>query len=555
IDSIYIGTESGFILSYPWLGGFESAYDPRLREWYKSAVKNPAGVWTQPYIHVATKELIVTYAKAFYGKDNELRGVLEVDVTLAVLNERIINTRVGKKGYAFLIDDSGKIIVRPGLEVNDTRWDETYKTDCLLDTDNSELKEIILRMINGETGVSRCNFDEAEKFLAYAPIENTTWSMGVVMPREEMLKPMHEIQEKIISQIHESENYINRKRTTVLTTTIITALILSSLISVSAISISRKITRPILKLNEGANIVGGGNLDYKHDIRTGDEIEELSNTFNKMTEDLKIYISDLKQTTAEKERIESDLRIANEIQNSMLPSIFPPFPNRLEFDIYACMEPAKEVGGDFYDFFLVSEEHLCFVIGDVSGKGVPAALFMVIVKTLIKTEASRGIPPQYVLFNVNNILVPENSACMFATVFCGLLNLKTGELQFANAGHNPPIISRSGGATDFLETPAGFVLGTIADVQFGSGTINLEKDDMIFLYTDGVTEAMNEKKELFSEKSLLDIVTRFNKECACELIREVRRQVSYFVKITPQYDDITMLTVKFNEDITPEIEA
>ena len=547
IDSIYIGTVSGVILSYPWMTGFDDSYDPRKRDWYKAAVKHNSGIWTDPYIHAATKELIVTYAKPFYDGLGNLAGVLEVDVTMNVMNEKIVSTQVGQKGYALLIDKNGKVIVRPDLEANDTRWDETYKTENLLESDNLQLRSIIKQMINGETGVSKCTLDDGDKYMAYAPIRNTSWSLCIVMPLEDIMKPLIQTQKKIITQTRQSEEYIAMKRTGIAYTFIIIAIVLLILVTLSALSISNKITSPILALNEGANVVGEGNLDFQLNIRTGDEIEQLANTFNKMTQDLKIYISDLKQTTAEKERIESDLRIATEIQTSMLPTIFPAFPDRTEFDIFASMEPAKEVGGDFYDFFFVSENHLCFVIGDVSGKGVPAALFMVITKTLLKTEASRGIPPEYVLFNVNNTLVPENETCMFATVFIGLLDIKTGELQYANAGHNPPIISRKTGETAYLDVEHGFVLGTFPDSKFGSGSLTLSEDDLLFLYTDGVTEAIDEEQKLFSEPRLRDILEKVRDHSTQEIIGEVRKEINFFVKLAPQYDDITMLTLKLNK--------
>ncbi|MDD3625735.1 MAG: SpoIIE family protein phosphatase [bacterium] len=545
IDSIFIGTESGVILSYPWDSGLSEDYDPRLRDWYKKAVLSSTGVWTDPYVEPLKNELIITFAKPFYNSKGKLQGVIEIDITMKAMNDRIVNTKIGRKGYAFLIDKNGKVIVRPDLKVNDTRWDETYETDCLLDTDNIDLKDIIQKMVSGETGVSKCVLDEEERFIAYAPVQNTGWSLGIVIPLKDILEPLFQTQTKLKNETEKSEDNITRKKRRLAVILLISSLLLLILIFIASKSISDRITDPILALNAGANIVGSGNLDYSLEIHTGDEIEDLANTFNKMTQNLKVYISDLKETTAEKERIESDLRIATEIQMSMLPTTFPPFPDRNEFDIFASMVPAKEVGGDFYDFFFISQDELCFVIGDVSGKGVPAALFMAITKTLIKTEVSRGISPETALFNVNSILISENKACMFVTVFCCILNVRTGELRFANAGHNPPVISKAGNPAEFLKEESGFVLGVMPGIKFGTGKIHLNSNDLLLLYTDGVTEANNEKKELFSNQRLIDIVNRIKLENTEKIIQEIKVEINAFAGNEPQSDDITMLAIRY----------
>lgn len=248
----------------------------------------------------------------------------------------------------------------------------------------------------------------------------------------------------------------------------------------------------------------------------------------------------------EKKKIENELNVATEIQASMLPRIFPPFPDREDFNIYASMEPAKEVGGDLYDFFLIGESKLCFLIGDVSGKGVPASLFMAITKTLLKTEALRGHPPDEILYRVNNILYPDNDASMFVTIFCVTLDLKTGEMQFANGGHNPPLLCSNGGGIDFMQLPKSFVVGPMPDIEYKSQQMTLEPDDVIFLYTDGVTEAMNPRKELFSEERLKQCLSRLKGKKVKDIIDGVRTEIEDFAQGASQSDDITMLALKFN---------
>jgi sigma-B regulation protein RsbU (phosphoserine phosphatase) len=259
------------------------------------------------------------------------------------------------------------------------------------------------------------------------------------------------------------------------------------------------------------------------------------------------FIENLKEETEARERILSELRIASEIQASMLPRKFPPFPDREEFEIFAMMDPAKEVGGDFYDFFFTGKNQLCFVIGDVSGKGVPAALFMAITKTIVKAEALRGPQSEEILNRVNSVLCPDNEKCMFATIFCAILDLETGELQFSNGGHNPPLISSGGSHFKFMDIPEGLVIGAIEDSKWGSGKLLLEPGDVIFLYTDGVTEAANLQDELFSGERMKNCLVNLqsqNKDITA-IIKAVRQEIASFTQGAPQSDDITMLALMY----------
>lgn len=310
--------------------------------------------------------------------------------------------------------------------------------------------------------------------------------------------------------------------------------------------VGRRMARSIVELTAGAKRIAGGDLDIKVRVDSHDEVEDLADAFNKMTKELKIYIKNLEEATAAKERIESELRIATEIQASMLPRIFPAFPDRKEFDIFATMEPAKEVAGDFYDFFLVGENKLCFLVADVTGKGVPASLFMVISKTLLKTEALRGIPPNEVLSRVNDLLYPDNDANLFVTVFCVILDIETGVVEFANGGHNPPLICRDAGDFEFMEIPKNFVVGPMPDMQYDIRRLTLKPNDTLFMYTDGVTEAMNPESRQFSEKRLQECLLSLKEKGVEDIIHGVRESVEDFSEGAEQSDDITMLALKFN---------
>ena len=281
------------------------------------------------------------------------------------------------------------------------------------------------------------------------------------------------------------------------------------------------------------------------EIRTGDEVEQLAKSFRKMQEDILNYIRDLMTMTAEKERISAELNVATQIQADMLPRIFPPFPERGEFDIYAIMNPAKEVGGDFYDFFLVDEDHLAIVIADVSGKGVPAALFMVIAKTLIKNHAQNKESPAGVFTNTNNQLCEGNDAGLFVTSWMAVLTISTGELSYVNAGHNPPLLKRKNGEYEYLRSRPGFVLAGMEGVRYREGSITLEDGDRLFLYTDGVTEATNADKELFGEERLKAALDSVGNAPIRDMLIFVKEQIDGFVGDAEQFDDITMLGIEY----------
>lgn len=279
-------------------------------------------------------------------------------------------------------------------------------------------------------------------------------------------------------------------------------------------------------------------------VPKGDEIGALAVSFRNMMDELDDYMVNLAAVTADKERIATELNVATQIQASMLPCIFPAFPGRDEFDIYASMMPAKEVGGDFYDFFLVDQDHLAVVMADVSGKGVPAALFMVIAKTLIKNQAQQGHSPAEVFTAVNNQLCENNEAGLFVTSWMGILDINTGEFTYVNAGHNPPLLMRSGGDFEYLRSRPGFVLAGMEGIRYRQATMKLGEGDVLYLYTDGVTEATNGDNEQYGEERLLSIVNQHKEDTPQELLPTIKADIDRFVGDAPQFDDITMLGLK-----------
>ena len=320
--------------------------------------------------------------------------------------------------------------------------------------------------------------------------------------------------------------------------------------------VRKMVTKPVGKLTAFTQeITKTSKFENQHiEIKTGDEIQSLSESFNFMLVELENYIANLSKVTAEKERIGAELDVAKHIQASMLPCIFPAFPDRSEIDIYATMEPAKEVGGDFYDFFMVDDRHLAIVMADVSGKGVPAALFMVIGKTLIKDHTTPGRDLGKVFTEVNDLLCESNSEELFITAFEGVLDLVTGEFVYVNAGHEMPFIYKSGGDFEPYKIRAGFVLAGMEGMKYRAGSMRLEPGDKIFQYTDGVTEATNINNELYGMERLGAILNKVKNATPHEILPAVKKDIDEFVGEADQFDDITMLCLEYKEKMKPSEE-
>ncbi len=275
------------------------------------------------------------------------------------------------------------------------------------------------------------------------------------------------------------------------------------------------------------------------------EVGELARSYISMNEDLSKYVQNLQNVMAEKERINAELTLASDIQAHMLPNIFPPFPEHSEFNLYAVMNPAKEVGGDFYDFFMVGEDRLAVIVADVSGKGVPAALFMVITKTLIKNYTQMGLEPAEVFTTVNRILCESNDAGLFVTAWMGVLEISSGKFTYVNAGHNPPLIKRPDGEFEYLRERTGFVLAGMEDMKYRQNTVTIMPSERIFLYTDGVTEATNSEQQLYGEDRLRGFLNTHASCTTDDMLENLRGDLRTFADGAPQFDDITMLLLDF----------
>lgn len=344
---------------------------------------------------------------------------------------------------------------------------------------------------------------------------------------------------RIVAVMPKSEAALSRN-VSVSITTAMQIVVFAALFVMVFVLVRRLVVNNIYKVNSSLSAITEGNLDTVVDVRSHIEFDALSDDINTTVDTLKKYISEAEA------RIDAELEFAKAIQHSALPSVFPPYPGRKEFDVNATMHTAKEVGGDFYDFYFVDDDTLAFLVADVSGKGIPAAMFMMTSKTILKSYAESGMSVDEVFTTANEKLCQGNDAGMFVTAWMGLLNTRTGLVTFANAGHNPPLVKHADGTFAYLKTRPSLVLAGMEGIRYRKNEYQLEKGDVIYLYTDGVTEATNEKNELYGEKRLLEVMNK-NLESDTETIcKAVKADVDSFVGQAPQFDDITMLCLRFN---------
>lgn len=493
-------------------------------DWYQIPRELGRMEWSEPYFDEGAGNILMsTCSVPFYGESSgtkKLRGVVKADISIDSLTELVSSVKILKTGYAALLSRNGMVLAHP---LKDAVMNETFFSMAEVNNDPA-MRKLGQKMIRGESGfVLYKSLMGVTSWMYYAPIRSTGWTLAVVFPEAELL-----------------EN-VRRLSMTMAVMGFVGVLLLIA----AVVYVASTITKPLRLLAAATDELASGNFDVElPQVRSQDEVGVLAHDFQVMKESLKEYIKNLTETTAAKERIQSELKVATDIQASLLPRLFPAFPDRPEFDIFASMDPAKEVGGDFYDFFFIDETNLCFLIADVSDKGVPAALYMMVAKTLLKSEGQRLGEPDRILSCVNNILALENDSSMFATVFCAILNTKTGEVRFANAGHNPPLIMDSRGIR-YLVLQPGFVLGPMPDVVYAAERIILQPGDTLFLYTDGVTEAQNREEELYGAPRLLDALQRAPREDLAEMIHYIRAEVKQHAGGAPQSDDVTMVAVKY----------
>ncbi len=494
-------------------------YDYHTQMWYHTIFAGLDGrygtVWTPPYYDdTGTNALMTTVGAGIYDTEGRFVGMSTVDWAIQSVVDRLSAIKPTPGSFVLLASPKDDYII------SNTRASGTGQTGASL----QKLPWYGALRFAGNTVETGYFTHEGVDYIAFSRLFNNGWLFSIQIPTDE-----------IYAEIETRNNQF----------TVIIAGAFTGLLLLTAALLSRLINRPLRKLTLGVAELGGGDLNKKIEIQTKDEFGSLAAAFNKMTIDLAASIEQNAHERAEKERIGAELSVATQIQASMLPCIFPAFPERNEFDIYASMQPAKEVGGDFYDFFLVDDNTLAVVMADVSGKGVPAALFMVIAKTLIQNTALSGKRPEVVFGIVNKMLCENNEAGMFVTAFLGYLNLTDGSFTFVNAGHNPPLLRKAGGSYEWMKTRAGFVLAGDEDTFYRQREITLCPGDELFLYTDGVTEAVNNQNELLGDPRLLETVNNCLDLPLKEFTEAIKREIDSFAEGAEQADDITVLALRY----------
>lgn len=506
----------------------ESGYGYVVEDWYALAHNLHRPCWSEPYSVRGERDfLMVTYAVPLYDKGGRgsFIGVVKCDVSLDWLASLLKALPLEKNGYAFLLSQNGTYIAHPqkSFVLKENIFSRAEEQG------NELLRKLGRAMVKGRSDfIPYDSIVPNEKgWLLYQPVPSTGWVLGLFFPQDAMAAKVLEL-----SRREAAVGFIG-------------FLFLFPVM----LFIARTITRPLLELDKATRVLATGDLDAPLPSIPGrDEVARLTDSFTMMRNELKVHLEMLAETAASRERIESELRIARDIQMGLVPKIFPPFPERRDFELYAVMNPAREVGGDLYDFFMPDAEHLCIAIGDVSGKGVPAALFMAVTRTLLRAFLQAGNPPGEALIKLNEELAKNNDYCMFVTVFCLVVHLPSGQCRFANGGHNLPFLIRGDGGIVSLPKTKGAALGVIEGLAIAEREISLAPGDTLFLYTDGVTEAMNRQGEFFGEERTVEALSRHRTLTADGLLDSVERAVAAFADGAEQSDDITMVAYRYFGD-------
>ncbi len=506
-------------------------YEDKIKRWAEKLKTQNKPYWSEPYIDEETGELTSAYlVPAFINHTDStpMRGIIGVEFRLQWLKAIIEAKKIYKYDYVFILSKEGKPVVRPGGLYN-------QKTDIFQiakDLNNPEIIDLANNMMAGKSGSVEVGgvFHHLNSILYYMPVTSTNWSVAVVFPKKDLYKNLYNTTIKLG----------------------ISGIIGFILILIAVILITKRMTRPLQELSFAAREIGQGNLKVTMpEVKRNDEVKILRESLDTMQKELQIYIKNLISTEKFREKIENELKVARDIQMGYLRKDFVSFSENHNFNIVAAIKPAREIGGDFYDFFMLNESTLCFAIGDVAGKGVPAALFMTIVLTLtrsgIYTNKNLGI----VVNKMNSVLVERNENSVFTTFFIGLLNTETGELNFCNAGHNYPYLLKN---SDLFEIKAthGPALGVVADVKYKTGKLTIENGDKLLLYTDGVTDAENEKAEFFGKNKLEDFINEDMDKSIQDITSGLIRTLKKHSGKSQQSDDITILTLEWDNAIRGE---
>ena len=520
-------------------------YDAVNRYWYRQAVEAGRLVFTDVEFDHRTGELCVTCAMPVYGQDGTLLGVAGEDLYLNDM-QQAVTEQSQNGGLLIVINQMGHVIISPDEEGIFRVMNSSEAAD-LRESDNEELSALVKDAMQGKTDVRHVTLADGDYYMIGVPMETVGWTLIAAYNAALAQEPVRKLEEDYeVIQQEAAQAYRSKSSEGKNLLGFIIVLLLCAMVA-AALLLSKRIVKPLNTITRRISELSETNLEFKMEdaYRTGDEVEELASSFARISHKTVGYLDTVRRVTAEKERIGTELSLATQIQAAMLPHIVPAFPDRKDFDVIGSMDPAKEVGGDFYDYFLTDDDHLCMLIADVSGKGVPAALFMMASKIILQSVAMLGGTPAEILAKTNQAICSNNEAEMFVTVWIGILELSTGRLTCANAGHEYPVFKKPDGNFELLRDRHGFVLGGLEEATYKEYEVMLEPGSKLFVYTDGVPEATNAAQELFGTDRMVSALNTEPDDAPMDILRNVRKAVDSFVLDAEQFDDLTMLCMEY----------
>lgn len=503
------------------------AYEGKIRAWSKKVQMQNKPYWSEPYMDSESGDLTSAYIVPAFIKQSDsmpIRGLIGVEFRLKWLKALIESKKTYKYDYVFILSKEGTPVMRPGGVFDQN----TSIYQIAKDLNKPEIIDLANNMTSGKEGVLEIGgvFHDFNSVLYYMPVSSTKWSVAVVFPKSDLYKNLY--------------------RTTFILG--ISGLIGFILILLAVTFITRRMTRPLQELSSAAHEIGQGNLKVEMpDVKRNDEVKVLRESLNTMQKELQIYIKNLLNTEKFREKMESELKVARDIQMGYLRKDFASFSNDQAFNVVAAIKPAREIGGDFYDYFLLDNKTLCFAIGDVAGKGIPAALFMTIALTLTRAGNYANEKLGKVVTKINNVLVENNENSVFTTFLIGILNIENGELNFCNAGHNYPYLLKNNELFEIKATH-GPAVGAIEEVSYKTGKMTIGNGDRIILYTDGVTDAENDKAEFYGKDRMEAIINKNMTKSIGDITSALIKDLKKYSGKSQQSDDITILAIEYLRD-------
>lgn len=497
----------------------KATYDYTQKEWFRQACQRKRGTWSEPYYDAGDGNvLMTTYTLPLLDAEGHVYGVLAADISLRNLVVAVKALRPYPDSFSFILSNKGTFISHPDTSVILKKNIVDWATEL----DSDELKDIGHDMLAQKEGLMRLEIDDTDVLACYVPLKLTEWSMCSLSPYS-----------TIISELGNTHIY-----------TVAIFLIGLVLLTVCIRQIMYVSMRPLRQLTEASNTISTGHFDYPlPHIDTSDEMRRLHDAFAHMQTSLKQYIAELTETTRAKERIDSELNVARGIQMSLLPHRFPPYEGCEHLELAAFLQPAKQVGGDYYDFQVIQGK-LFFVVGDVSGKGVPAAMVMGIARTMFRIVTAHSQSPSYIASVLNKVVSQDNDNNMFITMFIGVLDLDSGRLAYCNAGHNPPLLLSTSGECSFLDVEPNIPVGAWDGFEYQGQEMLLPRQAVLLLYTDGLTEAENEQHALLGDDRVAETMRQSPCASPRDIVTRLQQLAADFAGNAPQSDDLTLMCLR-----------